>query len=379
MEGQSMKVSGSSVQLPDGYVTGATFYEDKGMFFVQQFARSTENDGLGNRFHRLLSSWNIESHSLITKRVTDEIPGDASIDHCGRVQISKTSHRVYVCSAESHLEIMDPDSLEAVGIMAQIDDQIITDFAVDDLNGRVLVLSVRKDGTTHLASYSLRNGEKQQEVVLPTRGTSSRGEARNDLITVSRTGQIGIYLDGQRGFIKSTPGIYMCKDTPDLSCVKASDDARTSWIPEMSFLGQDILVASSKLADNRWDCISSVAPGYKYSIMRPLAFGASSKYCSPTGVHYAVGVVEDKYVVGFTGVEYIPIYSETDKCVSSSFSVWRAGTSKVAAVVKDSTGCQSASGLLQASNRIVASKTEPLFITYNLFSNILYVYSIEDH
>jgi len=131
--GQNIEVLGSRVQLPDGYVTGAAFYESKGMFFVQQFARSTENGGLGDRFHRLLSSWNIESHSMIAKRDTDDIPGDTSADHCGRVQISTTTHRVYVCSAESHLEMLDPDSLETVGIMSQVDDQTITDFAVDDL------------------------------------------------------------------------------------------------------------------------------------------------------------------------------------------------------------------------------------------------------
>jgi len=372
MEGQSMEIIGSRVQLPDGYVSGAAFYEDKGMFFVQQFARSTENAGLGNRFHRLLSSWNIESHSLITKRVTDEIPGDASIDHCGRVQISTTTHRVYICSTESYLEMMDPDSLETVGTMAQVDDQIITDFAVDDLNGRVLVLSTRKDGTIHLASYSLRNGEKLQEAVLPTRGTSrGGGGARIDLITVSRTGQIGMFLNdtGQQG-------IYICMDSSNLACNRNSDSLN---VTQIDFLGQKVLAETNNFTDVRWSCIESVDPNHKYSLMRLLTRGRSLPYCSRTGVHYAVGVADDKYVIGFTGVWYRPIYSEWDKCVSSSFSVWRAGTSKVAAVVKDPTGCQSASGLFQASNRIVASKTEPLFITYNGMSNILYVYSIVDH
>jgi len=375
MQGQSLQVSGSRVQLPDGYVSGAAFYEDKGMFFVQQFAPSTENAGLGNRYHRQLSSWNIASHAMITKRVIDEIPGDASIDHCGRVQISTTSHRVYICSTESYLEMMDPDSLETVGTMAQVDDQIITDFAVDDLNGRVLVLSTRKDGTTHLASYSLRNGEKQQEAVLPTRGTSSGGGVWNDLITVSRTGQIGMFLnDTGRLFLKQ--GIYICMDSSSLACNRSSDSVN---VTQIDFLGQKVLADTSEFTDIRWSCIESVDPNHKYSLKRLLTRGRSLPYCSRTGVHYAVGVADDKYVIGFTGVWYRPIYSEWDKCVSSSFSVWRAGTSKIAAVVKDPKGCQSESGLFQAANRIVASKTEPLFITYNEMSNMLYLYSIEDH
>jgi hypothetical protein len=373
MGGQDLQVRGSEVQLPPGDILGSAFYEDMGMFFVQQDFRPTDNGGLILRSHRQLSSWNIESHAMITKRVIDEIPFGAF--PCGRIQISTTSHLVYLCSAESHLEILAPDTLETVGTMAHEEGQTIVDFAIDDPHDRVLVLSARNDGSIILTIYSRSKEREQQETVLIDANSSHDFlTGRNDLVSVSRSGQIGIYLDGQRGFIKSTPGIYMCKDTPDLSCVKASDDDRTSWVQEMSFLGQDILVASSKLADDRWDCISSVSPGYKYSMMRPLSFGASRKYCSPTGVHYAVGVVEDKCVVGFTGVDKVDFFSGFDKPVSSSFSVWRAGTSKVAAVVKIPTVYG-----IQSAFRIVASNTEPLFIAYHGMSNTLYMYSIADH
>jgi hypothetical protein len=384
MEGQSLQVSGAKIELPPGDVLGAAFYEGKGLFFVQQSVLSTEtleNDKLTTHlhrqmFHRQLSSWNLVSHVMVSQRVIGEVPGRLS-HSCGRVQVSITLHQVYVCSANSQLDIMDPNTLENVGAMAQVDGQTIMDFAVDDLNSRALVLSAQKDNSILLTSYSLLTGEKQHETMLPAINREGIG-APPDLVSVSRSGQIGVYLHDY-GFIKNSSGIYMCSDAPNLTCVKVITD--TDGVSEMSFLGQDILGASSQLADDRWLCIFSVSPDYKYSIKKPLSFGASSKYCSRNisfynshGVHYAVGVVEDKYVVGFTGADGIDHLSGFSKPVSTSFSVWRAGNSKVAAVVKIPTD----HGVQQAF-RIVGSNTQPLFIAYHGLSNTLYLYSIAEH
>jgi hypothetical protein len=54
VEGQKIEVRGSKVTLPEGNVLGAAFYEDKGMFFVQQSVLSTENGGMVIRSHRQL-------------------------------------------------------------------------------------------------------------------------------------------------------------------------------------------------------------------------------------------------------------------------------------------------------------------------------------
>ncbi len=167
-EAHGTELIGSRVPRLDGDVLGAAFYEGKGVFFVQQSVLSTENSGLVIRSHRQLSSWNVENRSMVTKRVFDQAPQGTSAFPCGRIAVSDELHRIFVCSADSHLEMIDPDNLSTVGTMAQVDDQIITDFAVDDPHGRVLVASSRGNGSIHLASYSLQNGERQQEVILPT-------------------------------------------------------------------------------------------------------------------------------------------------------------------------------------------------------------------
>jgi hypothetical protein len=316
-EAQSMEVIGLRVSLPDGNVLGAAFYEGKGMFFVQQSVLSTENGGLVIRSHRQLSSWNVGNRSMVTKRIFDESPQGASAFPCGRVEISTALHRVFVCSAGSHLELIDPDDLSTVGKMAQVDDQIITDFAVDDPHGRVLVLSARRDGSIHLASYSLQKGERQQEGVLPTANST-----RMCMAIVPRTGQIGIAVDvATRPAYKAD--IYTCSDGPDLACTKVT---QIDAVSQISFLGRQLLAATNTFADNKRDCILTVDP---------MTREVSRQYCSPsTGVHYALGVVNKMYVVGFTGVSKRGWLSEENRSVASSFSVWRAETSQVAAVAK---------------------------------------------
>jgi hypothetical protein len=356
MEAQSMEVSGSRISLPDGNILGAAFYEGKGMFFVQQSVLSTENGGLVIRSHRQLSSWNIESRSMITRRVFDETPQGAAFP-CGRVETSATLHRVLVCSAGSHLEIMDPDNLATVGTMAQVDDQVITDFAVDDPHARVLVLSARRDRSIHLASYSLLKGEMQQETILPTANST-----KMSLAVVARTGQIAVAVDvANRSGNKAN--VYTCGANPDFACTKV---AQIDAVSQINFLGRQVLVATSVFADNKKDCILTVDP-----VMRVV----SREYCSPsTGVHYALGVVDNRYVVGFTGVSKRGWFSEENGSVASSFSVWRAELFHVAAVAKDPTDY----GAFQNEIRLVASSAQPLFIAYQRVSNVLCLYSITD-
>jgi hypothetical protein len=187
---QHLEVSASRIPLPEGNVLGAVFYEDKGMFFVQQNVLSTENGGLVIRSHRQLSSWKIKNGSIITKRIFAESPPGASAYPCGRVELSAKLHRVFLCSAGTHVEVIDPDDLRTIGTIAQTQDQYISDFVVDDPHGRMLVLASGGDGVAHLTIYSLLNGDKREEVVLPATNVT-----KMSLAVAPRTGQIGIAID----------------------------------------------------------------------------------------------------------------------------------------------------------------------------------------
>jgi hypothetical protein len=93
-----MSVGGSRVPLPEGNVLGAAFYEDKGVFFVQQSVLSTGSNGRGIRFHLQLSSWNLKSRSEITKRMFAEAPQGVSAFPCGRADTSAKLHRVFIAA-----------------------------------------------------------------------------------------------------------------------------------------------------------------------------------------------------------------------------------------------------------------------------------------
>jgi len=358
MEAQKIDIDSVRVPLPEGNVLGVALDEDRGMFFVQQSVLSPGANGRGISSHLQITAWGLQNHSLIKQRTFTEAPTGASAFPCGRVETSATSHRVYVCSAGAHLGIIDPNNLATIGTMAQADGQVITDFAVDDPHGRVVVLSALRDGSIHLATYSLLKGEKQQEAVLPTVNST-----KMSLAVVPRTGQIGISVDvPNRSGNKAD--IYTCADGPNLACTKI---AQIDAVSQISFLGRQMLVATSTFADNKKDCILTVDPMTRL---------VSREYCSPsTGVHYAVGVVDKRYVVGFTGVSKRNWFSEENKSVASSFSIWRAETSQVAAVAKDPTDY----GAFQNELRVVASSSKPIFIVYQRVSNLLYLYSITDH
>jgi hypothetical protein len=355
---QEMVVSGSKIALPEGNVIGAAFYEQKGAFFVQQVELLTENGGLVIRLRPQLSSWGIKSRSMLTKREFDLTPLGYSEYPCGRVEVSTKSNQILTCSAQTYIEILDPDNLSSVGRIAFKFDQQIRDFAVDDLRSRVVVLSSRSDRSIRLTVYSTLDGAQQQETVIP----SANADYMNLRLALdAKTGETAVVVNRETRFPKAD--IYICGSESTFGCISV---AKMDWVSQMSFLGRQLLVALNIFADRKKDCIVTVDP---------MTRSVSHDYCSPaTGVHYAVGVVDKTYVVGFTGVGKRNWISEENRSVSSSFSVWRAENPRVAAVAKDPTDY----GSSQLAIRFVASNTQPLFIAYNGVSNVLYLYSISD-
>lgn len=359
-EAHGITMARSTVPLSEGNVLGAAFYEEKGLFVVQQSVLSTEDNGLVIRFHRQLSSWSLANRAEIRKRAFDKAPKGKSPYPCGRVATSTTLHRVLICSAESRLEVIDPDSLNTVGAIALADDDIIRDFTIDDEHARVFVLSSPGDlRAIRLASYSLLNGGKQDEAIVPTITSMP--------MTMSvergpRPGQLAVAVN-VINHSRHAGIVFACAAESRLACAEV---ARVDEISQMSVWRRQLLIASGTFADDKRDCLSVV----------DLDNGSVARgYCSPsTGVHYAVATVQDKYVVGFTGVSKHHWFSEENTSVASTFSVWHGGIQQVAAVAKDPRDY----GAFQRDMRAVGSSSEPVFMAYQRVSNTLFVYSITD-
>ena len=363
LNAQYLKVAGSKIDLPNGDILGAAFYEGVGGFLVQQYVLIPEKDKVGFRTHRQLSSWDINNRSVIaiTEKAFDEQRPRTQVFPCGRVEASAKLRRVFICSADSHIEVLDPDDLSTVGKIARQESGIISDFAVDDLRSRLFVLTTLGDGSSRLIAYSLPDGQnKENETVLPvTNSMPTRMRLALDL----DSGRVGIAVNVNIRN-RSNADIYTCIVESGLACTKI---IQTDELAQISFLGKQILAATNNFANNKKECLLTIDPA---------AGSMSREYCSPsTGVHYAVGVVNGRYVAAFTGISKYNWFTEETRSVSSSFSVWRAGNHKVAAVAKDSTDY----GSFQDEIEIAASRTEPLFITYHRMSNVLFLYTITEH
>jgi hypothetical protein len=357
MPAQNVELSGSKLALPDGNVLGVAFHPKEDTFFVQQLVLTTGEGGRGLFSSRLFSSWSWKTHAMLTKRVLDSSPQHRDSYPCAHVEVSVKANKVLLCSPGTYLEVLDPDTLNTAGKIAYRNDQGIYDFVVDDERGRIFVLSSRGDGSPRLTSYSLLDGSQQQEAVLP----HTEGK-RMSLALVPTTGQVAVALDHRfRGDTKSD--IYVCSSGETLDCRSV---AQVEWASQISILGKQLLVAPNIFPDRKKDCLIGVNLD---------THAVARDYCSSsTGVRYAVGVADDRYVVAFTGIGKRLWLREQNALVENSFSVWRAGNPNVAAVAKDPTNF----GGLESEAWVFASRREPWFVVYVGESNVLYLYSIAD-
>lgn len=93
-------------------------------------------------------------------------PADIKRYPCGRVEVSVKLNRILLCSLETYLEAIDPDSLEATGKIGFRAAQYIYDFVVDDVRGQVAVLAL-ESGSIRLRIYSLPDGANLQQLAFP--------------------------------------------------------------------------------------------------------------------------------------------------------------------------------------------------------------------
>jgi hypothetical protein len=255
------------------------------------------------------------------------------------------------------LEVLDAKDLNQIGGVAVGINQNIYDFSIDEQRSKIFVLSLRGDMSVRLAAYSLIDGSALQEITLSQTAWSG---AR--LALEHKTGQVAVANSQTTGH-RYTSNINLCESAATLTCTKLGS---VDPAAQMTFLGRQLLFATSNPANDKKDCIGSLNVSTR---------AISHDYCSPsTGVHFAVGVIIKRYVVGFAGTTKTHAFLERNSSIQSSFSIWRAENPKVEAVVNDPTDY----GASQYEIRIAVSKTTAMFLTYAWRSNALYLYSIKD-
>jgi len=350
--GQKLEIVSSRPQTMPGIVLGAVFNENKNEFFIQDFTfRNTAGGQIGQR---RISSWNLSSGEMKGNPRIDEYPATSSSYPCGRIEFVPSMNAVVVCSQGSSLEFLDGGSLVLKEKMELINRGTIFDFAIDKGANTLLVLSLSTDKKVHIASYSLSDRTQRSDLVLePGYATSTLSVA---ISPSSRLAAVTTTLS-EKG--KGT--LYSCTYDRRVECKSLGDGPPISQI---DFLGKQLLFAPSSFPDDKRACITSVN----------LSTNLRTKaYCAPrTGVHFAVGVIEEKYIVGYTGLRSTNWLTENAKVVENSFSVWRPENKQSQAKVNDPTNDKGLQLFL-----IVTSKSMPYFIAFD-FSNEFCLYKIKE-
>ena len=348
--GQQVKIESSKVQTLPGIILGAAFDENGNKFFVQDF--SFDGPPTSRVGRRRVSTWNLRKVEIDGNPWIDEYPITSSKYPCGRIEFIPGMNVVIVCSKGSSLEFLDAGSLALKEKREMGGLGTIFDFAVDTGSNTMLVLSVTSDGKIRLSSFSLTGQTQSSDIVVGSSyavsSLSMEISSPRKLATIAAT-----IAEKGKG------ALYVCSYDQGLECKSLGDGPPISQI---SFLAGQLLFASSSYPDDKHACIISVS----------LSTNVRAKaYCAPrTGVHYAVGVIGEKYIVGYTGLRSTNWLTENARVVDSSFAVWRPGNIQVLARVNDPTMGKG----LQAF-RVVTSNSMPYFIAFS-FSNDFTLYRI---
>jgi len=350
--GQTLEIVSSKPQSVPGIVLGAAFNENKNEFFIQDFTfRSTSAGKVGQR---RISSWNLSHAEVKGNPRIDEYPVMSSSYPCGRIEFVPSINAVVVCSQGSSLEFFDGGSLLLKEKMELINPGTIFDFDIDEGANTVLVLSVSTDEKVHIACYSLSDRKQRSDLVLESSHAVSTLS-----VAISPANRLAAIVSTIAEKEKGT--LYSCEYDQSMECKSLGDGPPISQI---CFLVRQLLFVPSSFPDDKRVCITSVN----------LSTNVRSKaYCAPgTGVHFALGVIGEKYIVGYTGLRSTNWLTENPKVVESSFSVWRPENKQAQAKVNDPTN-----GKGLQSFHIVTSKSMPYFIAFD-FSSEFSLYKIKE-
>jgi hypothetical protein len=368
---QQVTATGVRIDIDNQNIVGAAFDDEAGTFFVQQRVYSIVDNTY--RSHRRVTSWSVNKRTKIAERDFDLDPPPNQLNHlppCGNIAVAEKTNHILVCRLDG-LDVLDATSLRTIGKLALPSttqsnaphrllgpqstgqDQKTYELALDEARNRVLLLSSRSgsqyplsySGSLWLTSYSLLDGMEQQDVQLGSLGLVDHAELGFD----PELGKVAVSMT-YRGHNPWTSDIYLCNDDNLTGCAQA---AEVDPVSQMSFFGNKLLFVVDRY-DRKEDCVMGLDLN---------THAVTRDYCAPaTGVRFALGVVNSKYIVGFTGTRRSAGFlSEGYVNVQNSFSLWEAVNPRV----RDTAKYLLNTGVLQRSMRVVVSTTEPLFLAYS--------------
>lgn len=351
--GDELKTVLAKLVVPGNGIIGAAFSPEPDLIFVQQNLMRATDGGMKISQTRRLSIWSIGQRAEILSRTLGVIPSGSNAV-CGRIQVDKKKDRVFVCS-DGGLDVLDSHSLADKLRIQSGHLENIFDFVFIEQTGVLAVLSLRNNSEIALSSYS-DDGRLLNEQFLPNQNLLTMA-----LEADQRSGEVAINLTHlYRMGNKST--IYVCGDSGKQKCRQVAD---THPVGQMAFFGNQILLASQNPADDKKDCVEKFSEADTR---------INPAYCAPSsGVHFAVGVANRKYVVGFTGTSHYSALRQETTSTKSAFSIWRVEQQLPVKTIEDSTDY----GSFQSSIRVVADEMGDRFLAFQRSASEISVYIIQ--
>lgn len=350
--GQSLRLSGSRVVFPDGDVLDAAFLN--GQIFVQEAV--LRSDGPNVVSARRVLAWNPRTRSVVAESSLGDARWAVAINDCGRVAAESAIGRILVCGDSRTLISL---SAETLGRVSEIRcPGRVFDFVVDDTEKTVFVAWQSDSGVQYLTAFDILSGRRGAEVQV-----SSGVVAGAHLALDPRTERIAIAqsVDVPAGYATN---LFACGYSPKVRCERVA--AALGQTSQIAILGQEVLLASGLLANDRHVCLTGVDLTSKW---------VTHEYCAPqTGIHYGVGAVDQRYVVGYSGVQKWMAWKEGIRNGGSSVSVWRYEDARVAAQARQDDVPPSFSG----GARIAGTGDSPEFLLFSQTSNVAFLYSLEE-
>ena len=303
---------------------------------------------------RYLSLWSTrESKWLLSKAIGFEtLSKKGRWTDCSRTAYFASSNSIVVCGSATKLLVLDGDSFDAKREI-NLDKWTNTyDFVVNEKGHRIYVVGLTRGKGVSLTEYGFDTGNLIRQTLLSDLDDCYPISIDSSLATSNST--IAVY--GPAGG-SSRGAIAICQEQSTVSC-KTTQLRKP--VGKLAFKNDDeALFVSSPFADHgsssRHDCINSISTA-------TLAVDQHA-YCADTGAHYALALIQARFLLAYSGYATFNPITETTRNVTDAISVWDSESRHIVAVGKF-TGTQAS----QTGMRIIASTAgEKQFLVFNTF------------
>jgi hypothetical protein len=320
-----------------------------------------QSDGITSH-QRSLSLWSSQERKwLLSKAVGLETPAQKGRwINCARTTYIRSSNSIVVCGSPGHLLVLDGDTFEVKREIGLDKWTNTYDFVASEDGERVYVVGLTRGKGVSLTQYAFSTSTLVRQSILPELDDCypiSLALALNGAsVDLAIYGSVG---GGSYGVIA------VCQDHDTLSCRSIRSKNGVGQL-EFSTSGNALFVSSSfadRSLGSRHDCIRRLS-------VATLQVNQHA-YCTEYGAHYALAIIQNRFVLGYSGYATYNWVTETTKNLTESVSIWDAASGRLLAVAK----CPSTLGSPQTAVKIIPERSGKMqFLVFNTFGADIFLF-----